>query len=108
MKKILYCLSRILAILIIAFFAVFILEGFGPGFGWQDAVMHGLVALVIFGMTVIAWKWPKVGGWFFVILGSYYLVMSYGKEWWSGLIIGFIPLLTGILFLIEGLVFKKK
>jgi len=105
MKNIIYYSSRILSVLIIAFFALFILEGVSPSFGWQDGLMHGLVTIVVLGMTVVAWKWPKIGGWFFVALGVYYLVMVFNNEYWSGLIIGIIPLLTGILFLIEG--FKK-
>ncbi|MDD5639566.1 MAG: hypothetical protein PHR47_02045 [Candidatus Pacebacteria bacterium] len=105
MKKIIYYLSRTLAVLIVGFFALFILEGFSPDFGWQDGLMHALLTVVILGITIVAWKWPKIGGWFFVALGTYYLVFSF-REWQSGLIIGIIPLFTGILFLVEG--FKKS
>jgi hypothetical protein len=105
MKNIIYYSSRILSVLIIAFFALFILEGFSPNFGWQDGLMHGLVTIIVLGITVVAWKWPKIGSWFFIVLGVYYLVVVFNDEWWNGLIIGIIPLLTGILFLIEG--FKK-
>ncbi|MFA5080347.1 MAG: hypothetical protein WC472_01845 [Candidatus Paceibacterota bacterium] len=106
MKKIIYYLSRTLAVLIVGFFALFILEGFSPDFGWQSSLMHALVTFVILGITIIAWKWPKIGGWFFVALGVYYLAVSFNNEWQSGLIIGIIPLFTGILFLVEG--FKKS
>jgi len=102
MKKILYYLPRVLSILIVSFFAVFILEGFGPDFGWQDSVMHGILALVVLMITFIAWKWPKIGGWIFIILGMRFLLGIFTRDWWSGLIVGGVPLITGILFLIQG------
>ncbi len=106
MEKFIYFLPRVLSILIVSFFAVFILEGFSPEFGWQDSLMHLLVALIALGAAIVAWKWPKIGGWIFVLLGLKYLLMIFNSQWWNGLIIGGIPLSTGILFLVEG--FKKN
>jgi hypothetical protein len=97
--KIIYWLPRVLAILIVLFFGIFILEGFSPEFSWQDSLSHLFTALVILGLTIVAWKWPKIGGWFFVILGIFFGV-SFHPLWW-GFSIGSIPLLAGILFLIE-------
>jgi type II secretory pathway component PulF len=107
MKKIIYYLPRALAILIVAFLSIFILEGFGPEYGWQDSLMHLLVALIALGAAIAAWKWPKIGGWIFVLLGLKYLLIIFTPQGlWNGAIIGGIPLITGILFLIEG--FRKK
>ncbi len=106
MKNFIYYLPRALAILIVVFFSIFILEGFSPEFGWIDSLMHLLVALVALGATIIAWKWPKIGGWIFIIFGLLFLSMAFRSQYWGGLIIGGVPLLTGILFLIEG--FRKK
>jgi thiol:disulfide interchange protein len=106
MKKAIYYLPRILSILIVCFFAIFILEGFGPDFGWQDSLMHGLLALVVLVVTITSWKWPKIGGWIFIVLGIRYLLGAFSSGWWWSLIIGGIPLITGILFLIQG--FKDK
>lgn len=106
MKKFLFWLPRALTILIVAFFAMFVLEGFGPDFGWQDSVAHGVLALVALAVAIIAWKKPKIGSWFFVAFGIYYLLMAF-KSWeWTGLLVGGVPLLTGVLFLVEG--FRKK
>ena len=104
--KVVFYLSRILAIVIVAFFALFILEGFGPDFGWQDSVSHAVLALAALAATIVAWKWPKIGGWLFVIFGVYFVIMFFNSREWSSLLIGGAPLLTGILFLIEG--FGKK
>jgi hypothetical protein len=32
--------------------------------------MHLLVALVALGAAIAAWKWPKIGGWVFVLFAS--------------------------------------
>ena len=106
MKKIIFYLPRILAILIVFFLSLFILEGFGPDFGWQASVGHLILTLMALGVTILAWKRPKVGGWIFFAFGIFYLARVFNDQFWSGLIIGGVPLLTGILFLIEGS--KKK
>jgi hypothetical protein len=102
MKKIIYYLPRILAIFIVAFFAAFILEGFSPEFSWQDSLAHSVLALIALFASAIAWKRPGIGGWIFVAFGAYYLLEIFRSQWWGGLIIGGIPLLAGILFLVEG------
>jgi len=107
MKKFIYYLSRILAILIVAFLAMFILEGFSPEFGWQDSLYHLIITLIVLGGTILAWKRPKIGGWIFILLGLLvYLNMIFRPQWWGVIIIGGILLLTGILFLMEG--FRKR
>ncbi|MCK9578498.1 hypothetical protein M0R01_03335 [bacterium] len=102
MNKIIYYSSRILSIVIVGFFALFILEGFSPEFTWQDSLSHLVITLVVLGATIVAWKKPVIGCWFFIILGLYYLIfISAPQQYWQGILIGGIPLLTGILFLIE-------
>jgi hypothetical protein len=102
MKKFIYCLPRVLAILIVAFLAMFILEGFSPEFGWQSSLAHALLASVALLAAVIAWNRPGIGGWIFVAFGIYYLLGIFKSHWWGGLIVGGAPLLAGILFLAEG------
>lgn len=106
MKKFIYYLPRALSILIVAFFALFILEGFGPDFSWQDSVAHLVLTLGVLAVTIIAWTSPKIGGWFFLIFGIVYLTDVFESQMLTALLVGGVPLLTGILFLIEG--FKKK
>jgi len=105
MKKVIYYLPRVLSILIVCFFAVFILEGFGPDFGWHDSLMHGILAFVALMVTMLAWKKPKIGGWVFIVFDLWYFKGIMTNEWLMSLIIGGVPLITGILFLIQG--FKK-
>jgi hypothetical protein len=99
MKNIFYYLPRILSILITLFFGVFILEGFSPGFGLQDALSHLLQTFVVLGITIVAWKWQKIGGCLFVLLGVFFS-MFFHPFWWNGLAFGGFFLLIGVLFLL--------
>jgi len=103
LRRILYILPRALAIAITIFFAAFIFEGLTPGFTWVDSFRHFVITLAMLAATVLAWKWPDTGGWLFLIVGVYYMSSIFSDSWWNGLIIGGIPLLTGFLFLAEGL-----
>jgi len=98
-KKIIYWLPRILSLIIVLFFAVFILEGFGPGFSWQDSLAHFLTALIVLGITIIAWKKPELGGWIFIVVGILF-GLFFHSPWWNGLLIGGGPIIIGILFLL--------
>lgn len=105
-KKIfLYYLPRALSVVIVGFFAMFILEGFSPEFSWVDSLMHLLLTLVILGITIVAWKWPKIGGWIFLFFGLFWLFeIRHDLEM---LFMPAVPLMTGILFL-AGSYAKKK
>lgn len=98
MKKIIYYLPRVLSILIILFFALFIAEAFDPSFGWQSGLMHGLLALVVLAISIIGWKWPKVGCWIFFAIGLFLLPF----------LPAVVPLIIGVLYLLEGYKGNKK
>lgn len=108
MTKVIHWLPRVLSIIIVAFLALFILEGIGPDFGWQDSLSH--LALTLAGVIVsaVAWKLPKIGGWVFVAVGLWYIVNTFSVLHWDLLIIGSVPCLTGVLFLADGFVGKTK
>jgi hypothetical protein len=92
MKKFIYYLPRVLAILITTFFYLFVLEGFSPEFGWQSGLMHFILATAVLLFTILAWKRPKIGGWFFLLTGLYFF---------RSLPICLALILVGVLFLIE-------
>lgn len=102
MRPFLHIAPRALAIAIVVFFSLFIFEGFVPGFMWIDSLRHLFVAVAILGATIIAWRWPDTGGWLFLIVGIFYMQAIFSEAWWNGLIVGGIPLITGFLFLAEG------
>jgi len=106
MKKLLFYLPRVLSIILVGFFALFIAEGFDPEFGWQSGVGHAVLALAVGLLTAATWKWPNVGGWVFVAMGLLYWWSVIRAGWYGGLFIGSVPILIGVLFLVEG--FRKK
>lgn len=101
MKKIIHYIPRVLSIIIVGFLAVFILEAFDSNFGWQAGLTHLIVTLVALIITIIAWIKPKIGGWLFIIVGLIYLLSAIQQKMWSGLLWGAVPLITGILFLVD-------
>ncbi|MFA7654101.1 MAG: hypothetical protein WCX97_03615 [Candidatus Magasanikbacteria bacterium] len=106
MKKFLYYFPRALSIILVGFFALFIAEGFDPEFGWQSGAAHAVLALVVGLLVVFTWRHPKVGGWVFVAMGVWHWWSVVRAGWYSGLFLGSVPILIGVLFLVEG--FRKK
>lgn len=100
MKKIIYWLPRILAVLITLFFGIFIWEGFGYNFTWRDSLIHFLTTLILIIITAAAWKYPRIGGWIFIAFGIFSLFF-FRPLLWIGLLIGGILIIAGILFLNE-------
>jgi len=100
MNKIICYLARITAILLVVFFALFILEGFGPDFNWQDSVSHLILTAAVLIPAMIAFKRPEIGGWIFVAIGAFFMFFLWRHNWGS-IIIGGALLITGILFLLN-------
>ena len=93
--------SKILSIIIIIFFAFFILEGFSPDFNLMDSLSHLALTLVIVAITILAWKKPHIGGWIFILLGGLYLIDNFNSHYSNLIIFAGLPILTGTLFLIK-------
>jgi hypothetical protein len=72
-RNVFYWTPRILSILLISFLAIFAFDVFIPG----QTVMYYVVALIIhlipnfvlLGLLLLSWKYEKVGGILFLILG---------------------------------------
>jgi len=93
MKKIIYCLPRILSILLIGFISLFALDVF-TGAAWLIALLiHLIPSFILIILTIIAWKKGLLGGIIFMILGIIALV----KLIW---IIAVPTIVIGILYLI--------
>lgn len=105
MKKFIYYLPRLLSVVLVIFFALFIAEGFSLDFSWVDSLYHLILTLVVVAIAIIAWKKPNIGGWIFVVLGIFFMIF-FSNPISNGLIIGSVPLVIGILFLIEA--YKKQ
>jgi energy-coupling factor transporter transmembrane protein EcfT len=80
---------------------MFILEDSSPKFNWQDSLSHAILALLVLAITIAAWIRPKIGGYIFIALGIFFLIFFHAT-WWIGWAMFGIPVILGILALIEG------
>ena len=114
MKKInwLYWTPRVLAILFAAFISIFALDVFGEykfPLVLVALFMHLIPTFIIIILLLIAWKWEKVGGIIFIILGLLFTLLFRTYEHpLSFLIISGPVFLIGFLFLMSKLKGKKK
>jgi hypothetical protein len=113
--KFIYWAPRILAIIFIAFLALFSLDVFGSGAGfWQTLgglFIHNIPSLILLVVLMISWKYEIVGGVAFILAGILYVFMVSGKANWQlifswSLIISGPAFIIGILFIIGWI--KKK
>jgi len=118
--KVLHWLPRILGILAILFISMFALDAFEEGLSfWQQVLgflMHLIPSFVLLAILLIAWKWEKIGGIIFLIIGivmsPFVFMMNYRNNesiWMSLGIIAIITLpfvVVGILFIVSH--FKKN
>jgi len=110
-SKYLYWSPRILAITITAFISLFSLDVFSEGYSFWEMIVafliHNIPTFILVLAIIIAWKWEHIGGLIFIFIGFAYLVLVSGNfEYELGffitvLIISGIPILTGILFLLN-------
>jgi len=104
MKPFLYWTPRILSILLVVFISLFSLDIFSEGYsGWDlvaGLVMHLLPTLVAVAFIVIAWKWEKIGGLLFIILGIVFIFIG-GFELMAILLFTFPSIIIGSMFLLH-------
>jgi hypothetical protein len=76
MKKFLYWLPRILAILFIGFISLFALDAFAASEWFLSLIMHLIPSFILIIVTAIAWKHEIAGGWLFFGAGGILLYLS--------------------------------
>jgi hypothetical protein len=114
--KILIWLPRIICILAILFVSMFSLDAFEPGKTlWQqigDFLIHLIPSYILIIVLLIAWKWAKIGGLIFFLIGLGLIPFIYTHNyhmnhsvWMSLMIILIINIpfvITGVLFFVSG------
>lgn len=95
MKKVLYWLPRILSILFIAFISIFALDVFSEPQWFLALIMHLIPSFILIALTIIAWKYERLGGFIFII-GGFILLISSSFE---STIISIPIIIIGLLFL---------
>lgn len=98
-QKLLYRLSRTLAIIFIAFVSIFALDVFSEP-DWPVALlMHLIPSLILVVITAIAWKNEKIGGILFIVVGLIMAGFFHGQV--AFLITALPACVIGVLFLIS-------
>jgi hypothetical protein len=101
MKKVIFWLPRVLAIVFIAFVSIFALDSFGAPQWYLALFMHLIPSFILIILTVVAWKKPLIGGILFIITGLVTIIFFRTAI--------FIPVaVIGVLFLTEVYLKKKR
>ena len=118
--RIFHWLPRIICILAILFISVFAADAFAPGLTiWQQLgafFIHLIPSFILVAVLILAWKWEKIGGAIFILLGlglspfifqhNYEMNQSIGMSLGIILMITFPFVIVGILFIVSN--FMKK
>lgn len=86
--------TKILIALYIIFISLFALDELGIGRSTVGFIIHLIPTAILILATAILWKWPKIGGSIFILLGIFYVI-----EAWSDSILA-CCIISGPLFLI--------
>ncbi len=111
-NRILYWAPRLICILNIVFISLFALDAFDPDLTiWQQIggfLIHMIPSFILLAALLIAWKWEKVGGIIFIIIGlilsSFLFVHNFKMNESLWLTLG-IVLLMGFPFVLAGILF---
>ena len=121
--KVLHWLPRIFCIAAILFISMFALDAFHPGLTiWQQLghfIQHLIPSFILLAFLLIAWKWEKIGGIIFLLIGLGFMPIIFSINyqrnhfpfWNCILIILAINLpfvIVGTLFIVSNYMKKKK
>ena len=101
--KVFYWIPRILGIFMAVFISLFALDVFtGQTSIWQEMlglIIHLIPTYLVLIALAISWRWERVGGTLFVLLGLLYVITNLGNTPWSvNLVIAGPAILIGGLF----------
>ncbi len=120
--KILYWLPRIICILAILFISMFALDAFEPGQTVMQQIghflMHLIPSFILLSFLLIAWRWEKIGGVLFLLVGIGFAPFIYSHNYANNhsvaislsivLVINLPFIITGGLFLASGFMRSKR
>ncbi|HLC63543.1 MAG TPA: hypothetical protein VJJ21_04460 [Candidatus Nanoarchaeia archaeon] len=111
-NKIIYWTPRILAIILLAFISTLSLDVFSSQLKWYEyfgaLLMHLIPSLILAAAIALSWKYELIGGVIFIALGIIYILMAKGFPISVYLIMTGIPLIIGVLFILNHFVKKKR
>lgn len=109
-KSTLYWIPRILGLIFALFISLFSLDVFSIPRPLSEQLVALLIHLiptaVILVVLLIANRFGLFGGLLFLLIGAAYIYQTWGYGWGISLTFGGVPILIGILFILDG-VFKR-
>lgn len=108
-RRFVYWMPRVLGLLYVLLISLFALDVFWEDYNIREMVgaflLHLLPAMVVLVVLGIAWRWEKIGGAFFILLGSAFVAYFEAWQGWANFLLIPAPLyLIGVFFLIAGFV----
>ena len=110
--KVFHWLPRIICICAILFISMFALDSFEPGLTlWQQLghfFMHLIPSFILLALLIFAWKWEKIGGIIFMVIGLVFSPVIFLKNYYmnhSFWISLSVILMITIPFVIVGILF---
>jgi hypothetical protein len=111
MINVIIWLPRALAIILTVLVFLMVADGAGQAEAWYLPLVASVPGLVLLITTLIAWRWAITGGVIFFALGLSYLYQAYMQGGLNEpavvLIMVIVPLLIGILFVMQEMAKKR-
>jgi hypothetical protein len=90
--------AKVLSVLLVIWWSIFVLLSHGFSL---VSLIESVVPLIVLIITIIAWRWNVVGGFLFILLGIFYMYITWGRAPLE--IYFFVPgpvILAGLLFVL--------
>ncbi|TFH36604.1 MAG: hypothetical protein E4G99_04575 [Anaerolineales bacterium] len=105
-RSALYWAPRVIGMISAVLLGIVALDVFAAGYPFGELLvallMHLIPSLLILVVLIIAWRWERLGGGLFILLGVLYTVLFWDPGRWVAFLIVSGPLfLAGILFLLN-------
>jgi hypothetical protein len=105
LKRFLFWMPRVLAMLFALFISLFALDVFGVGYSFWETVAALLMHLIPVYLILIAlglgWRWEWLGGILFIGLGILYIVVAQGFPLQVYLLVAGPAFVIGALFFVD-------
>lgn len=110
-KQALYWTPRVAGILFVLFLSLFALDVFEMDLGFWGTIvglfMHLIPSILLAIAIALAWRWEWIGALIFAGWAIFYIASARGFPWSVYAIIAGIPLVIGVLFLVDW-IYRKQ
>ena len=111
LKQTMFWTPRVAGILFVLFISLFALDIFEMGLGFWGTIvglfMHLIPSILLAIAIALAWRWEWIGAVIFAGWSIFYVATTHGFHWSVYVVIAGIPLVIGILFLLDW-IYRKE